>query len=81
MAHSTTRRANPISVSCPTNGDKGGDGGRNFLGLLPVLLLEDMGEGKEQSLAGVAASLPRCMHALTSVAKYCDTLSAAACNS
>jgi len=81
MAHSTTRRENPISVSCPTNGDKGGDGGRNFLGLLPVLLLEDMGEGKEPSLAGVAASLPRCMHALTSVAKYCDTPNAAAWNS
>jgi hypothetical protein len=51
------------------------------LGLLPVLLLEDMCEGNEQSLPGVAASLPRCMHTLTSVAKYCDTLNAAACNS
>jgi hypothetical protein len=79
MAHSTLRRANPISVSCPTNGDNGGDGGRIFLGLLPVLLLEDMGEGKEESLAGVATSLPLCIRAFTSVAKYCDTLSAAAC--
>jgi hypothetical protein len=70
MAHSTLRRANPISVSCPTNGDNGGDDGRILLGLLPVLLLGDMGDGKEQSLAGVATSLPLCICALTSVAKY-----------
>jgi hypothetical protein len=78
MAHSTLRRAKPISVSCPTNGDNGGDGGRILLGLLPVLLLEDMGEGKEQSLAGVGTSLPLFICAFTSVAKYCDTFSAAA---
>lgn len=71
MAHSTLRRAKPISVSCPTNGDSsGGDDGRVLFGLLPVLLLGDMGEGKEQSLAGVATSLPLCICALTSVAKY-----------
>jgi hypothetical protein len=42
------------------------------------LLLEDMGEGKEQSLAGVATSLPLFICTFTSVAKNCDTFSAAA---
>jgi hypothetical protein len=79
MAHSTLRRAKPISVSCPTNGDNCGDDGRILLGLVPVLLLGDIGEGKEQSLAGVATSLLLCSCALTSVAKYWETFSAAAC--